>query len=111
MNLVDHYSLNGGGACYDENSRLTIIGLAECVSQTNDDYTNYSTDAEDNGRSSTSEGKSFSYRYSTLKRAAGDDGAGPSGTTSDTVNRSTEISLPHFTQGCYAESICMSLSG
>jgi len=46
-----------------------------------------STDVEDLGRPSNSEGNQQIFRYTTLKRAAEDDGAGPSGITTETVNR------------------------
>jgi len=60
----------------------------------------YSTEEEDTGLPFTSEGKSSAvFCYSTLKRAADDDSAGPSGVTTETVNRSVEASQPHITQG------------
>jgi len=51
------------------------------------DNVDVSTDDEDFGRPSTSEGNYKSYRYSSLKRAADDEDAVPSGTTSDPVTR------------------------
>jgi len=57
-----------------------------------------STDDQELGRPSTLKGKNSSFRYSSLKRTADDDDAGPSGIASDTVNR-TESSQPHFSQG------------
>jgi len=50
------------------------------------------SDEEDVGRPSNLEGIQKSFRFSTLKRAAEDDGAGPSGITTDIVNRSTDTS-------------------
>jgi len=52
------------------------------------------SDEEEIGRPSNSEGRQQSFRYSTLKRAAEDDGAGPSGITSDIVNRPIDTTQP-----------------
>jgi len=69
-----------------------------------------STDEEDSGRPSNSEGNQHIYRYSTLKRVAKDDGAKLSGITSETVNRPIEISQPQVAQSIvtYNRFACLS---
>jgi len=67
------------------------------------DSVDVSTDEEDAGRPSKLEGNKFIYRYATLKRAAEDDSAGPSGITTDTV-RTTETPIPQLTQGIVTQN-------
>jgi len=70
------------------------------------DSVDYSTDEDIFGRPSTSEGKSAAFHYSILKRAADDDDAGPSGTSSEFVNTHTEAS--DNTRYFITKSLCLS---
>jgi len=70
-----------------------------------------STDEEDTRRPSKLKGKQSNFRYSTLKRAADDDdGAGPSTTASNTVNKTSETSQSQILQGIVTQNCFACLS-